>query len=307
VLPSRRLAAVSVALCAAFCAALCAVALAGCGKKPPPPPPEVANYYVALGDSFTAAAGYGPFTDQVCRRAADDYPSLVAEKLKIAAFADVSCGAATVDSLTQSEVIPQQGTRQAQLNAVSAGTKVITVGLGLNDSVNPQGVTLSSVLTTVCVPDQGKYTDACNAYVQLPESNMSDAVDTMAEQVGSGLDRIRQRAPEARIIFVGYPRLLPDVGDCPKLVPFPPIALNRLRSTLRQTNEALARVARTHHVEYVDMYTASKGHDVCSAQPWVNGYKVRKGKGYPFHPYKSYHEAVAAKIVALLRTKKPQA
>ena len=296
--PSRSLAIALVAVCA--------VAVAGCGKKPPPaPPPETGAAYVALGDSFTAASGYGPFEDRICRRADDDYPALVAEKAGLT-LDDVSCGGAGISNLTQAQVITGEGTRQAQLNAGSADTELVTVGLGLNDPVNDTDVTLASVLTDLCVPKKGKLSDLCTAYLQLPDKNMSDAVDDMAEQVGAGLDRIRAQAPDARIIFVGYPRVLPDVGSC-RQVPLPVVALNRLRSTLKQANAALSRIAEKRHVEYVDMFTASKGHDACSAEPWVNGYKTRKGEAFAFHPYKAYHRAVADKVAALLEKQKPQA
>src|SRR5205085_12355407 len=225
-----------------------AVTLSGCGSKPPAQlPSEQPAGYLGLGVAFTAAAGYGPFTDEICRRADDNYPALVAKDMGLT-LADVSCGGAgDIDGLLQTQVITGEGTRQAQLNAVSADTKVITVGIGLNDEVNNTDVTLASVLTDLCVPKKKKRSDLCKAYLGLPEKNMSDAVKDMAKQVGASLDEIRERAPEARIIFVGYPRVLPETGTC-AAVPLPPLALNRLRTVLLATNDALAEVAKKHHV-----------------------------------------------------------
>ena len=50
--------------------------VSGCGKKAAPdPPPDDTTDYVALGDSFTAVAGTGPYTDEICNRGAEDYPA----------------------------------------------------------------------------------------------------------------------------------------------------------------------------------------------------------------------------------------
>ncbi|MFL6022773.1 MAG: SGNH/GDSL hydrolase family protein [Marmoricola sp.] len=287
--PSR---AITVALTAVL-----ASSVAGCGKTVTPPPPEQSSAYVALGDSFTAVAGTGPFSDRACERGRDDYPSLVARAMNLT-FTDASCGGAQTDALVHAQKLPSGGIVQPQFGALDPDTQVVTLGIGLNDNK------LAAYLTDVCLPKTRDDSD-CQSYLALPDS--SEAIDLMAKNVSTALARIAERAPKARVILVGYPRLLPATGDCPKLVPLPPVALRRARTGLALADVALKAVAKNRHVEYVDMYTASVGHDVCSAAPWVAGYKDVPGKARAFHPYKSYHEAVAAKVEALLRTKKPQA
>ena len=130
-------------------------------------------------------------------------------------------------------------------------------------------------------------------------------IEALGGKVEKSLDQVRQQAPDARIVFVGYPRVLPETGPCAK-VDLPPVAFARLRTTMRLVNETLKSVAAKANVEYIDMYTASAGHDACSADPWVNGSKPTKAAS-AYHPFEAYHQAVAAKIVALLKTKKPQA
>jgi lysophospholipase L1-like esterase len=269
--------------------------VSGCGRKAAPdPPPDETNEYVALGDSFTAVAGTGPFTDEICNRSSDDYPHLLAEKLDITSFADVSCGGAQTVDLTQTDLIEGKGVNQPQLSALSPTTKLVTLGIGLNDN------DLAFFLTTACLPKHPELKSYCAAYVNQPDSAVTDLVDKMGGLVGKSLDQIRQRAPEARVILVGYPRLVPDQGTCSKQLPFPAIVVNRLRSTLRDANETLASVAKKKKVDYVDMYAPSRGHDICSDSPWVNGVKEIKGKALPFHPYEAYHRAVADKIAALI-------
>jgi len=286
---------------------VCALTVAACGKKELPPPPEDTNYYVGLGDSFTAVAGAGPF-DNPCKRSENDYPSLVAEKLKVASFADVSCGGAQTVNLTQSQVITGAGVNQAQLDAVSASTKLITVGMGLNDGpATTNGTRISYLLLFTCLRGKdGKRPDTCKPYLEQPDSGFDSVIQSLADDVQNGLKQIRQQAPGARIVLVGYPRVAPDSGTCQQL-PYPPVALNRIRTVVHAADDALEKVAEKEGADYVDMWTASRGHDACSADPWVNGAKAIKGEALQFHPYKAYHRAVAAKIVALLKTKKPQA
>jgi len=270
--------------------------VSGCGRKAAPdPPPDDTTEYVALGDSFTAVAGTGPYTDALCNRGADDYPSLLAKKLGITSFADVSCGGAKTVDLTQAQLIePNKGVNQPQFSALTPGTKLITLGIGLNDN------DLAFFLTTACLPKRDELKTYCAAYVNQPDSVVTDRVDQMGDLVANSLDLIRQRAPEARIVLVGYPRLAPDQGTCTKQLPFPGIVVDRLRSTLRDANTTLAAVAKRKKVDYVDMYAPSRGHDICSDSPWVNGVKEVKDKALPFHPYKAYHRAVADKIAALI-------
>jgi len=300
VLPSRSLA---LAL-----AAVCAVTLAGCGKKQPVEPPHQGASFVALGDSFTAVAGTGPFTDPTfCARSTHDYPRLVAEKMHLTSFADVSCGGASPLNLTQAQVVSGvngTGTNQPQLDALSTDTTLVTVGIGLNATAN--GIPISYLATELCGPKNVNDTK-CTAYQQVADSDWAGVIDDMGDQVADGIKKIRQRAPDARIVLVGYPRVLPDQGACTKQVPLPGLALKRLRTTLRLTDHVLRKAAADEDADYIDMYTASAGHDACSADPWVNGYRDVKGKAYAYHPFASYHRAVAEKIVALLRTKKPQA
>jgi hypothetical protein len=297
VIPSRTLA-VAVML-------VSALTLAGCGAKPSTtPPPESTNAYVALGDSFTAVAGTGPLTDPAfCRRGTANYPQLVAKALHLTPFADVSCGGAAPENFTQAQVVPGKGTNQPQLDAISPGTQLVTVGIGLNESLN--GTAISVVLTQLCLP-KTLNDPACQAYLAASDADWKKVIDAVADQLTVSLHQIRERAPHARIVLVGYPRLLPDHGSCAKRVPLPAPALARIRTTMKLVDQKYRSVATKAKVDYVDMYAASQGHDVCSANPWVNGYQDLKGKAFAFHPFASYHRAVADAIVALLK-QKPQA
>ena len=48
------------------------------------------------------------------------------------------------------------------------------------------------------------------------------------------------------------------------------------------------------------MHTPSRGHDVCSKAPWVNGSSTDQRAALAFHPFASGMRAVAARIIARL-------
>jgi hypothetical protein len=108
--------------------------------------------YVALGDSYTAGPG---IPDQVgltagCEQSSSSYPYLVAQRLRLH-LTDMSCGSATIASLNTPQTAGD-GTNPAQLNALSAATSLVTLGIGGNDvdwaavracTASPSGTTCS--------------------------------------------------------------------------------------------------------------------------------------------------------------------
>jgi hypothetical protein len=51
----------------------------------------------------------------------------------------------------------------------------------------------------------------------------------------------------------------------------------------------------------VDMYAASRGHDICSAAPWVNGRVTDRQRALAYHPFAAGMRADADGVVAALR------
>lgn len=270
--------------------------LGACAKKNPDTRPGDIHNYVALGDSYTSGVALDPLSFPACNRSERNYPSLVASDLDIENLQDASCGGAASKNLTETQTTPT-GSNQPQLTDVNEDTDLVTMGLGLNDYA------ISYFLLYVCLPLNGQVSAACNAYLSKPQSSIDTALRNMGGLVKADLDEIRKRGPNARIVLVGYPRFLPDTGECPAQVPLPGAALDRIRVSLVKANDILERAARRARVDFVDMYTASQGHDVCSSDPWVNGQTNIAGKAYAFHPFAAYHQAVAAKLEYLLTSK----
>ena len=266
---------------------------AGCAAKNPHVTAADVSTYVALGDSYTAGVGLAPVSDSVCSRSGSNYPSLLAKALKIKSFTDASCAGASSSNLHEFQKT-QKGSNNPQLEAVSKDTTLVTIGLGLNDGG------LSVALLYPCLGVSKPLSDTCKAYLKAPESTFDAAFRSLGASVKADLDDIREQAPKARIVLIGYPRMLPDDRTCPAQLPVPDAAAVRIRWSLKKVNDTLERSARRARVDYVDMFTASAGHDVCSKDPWVNGKNVIPGKALPYHPYAAYHRAVAAKLEGLL-------
>ena len=51
---------------------------------------------------------------------------------------------------------------------------------------------------------------------------------------------------------------------------------------------------------YVDVWKASQGHDICSADPWINGSVDHKGKALRYHPFAAEQAAVAELVESTL-------
>lgn len=268
-------------------------ALAACGKDDPPKATVGVPEYVAFGDSYTAGPGILPLSDKPCGRSETNYPTLVAEALDITAFTDASCGGASTADLKKAQTAGYVRLNDPQLDALDRRTRLVTIGLGLNNEA-----LAINLLVTCLTPASGETTDRCQAYLKVPQAAVDAKIARAAAQVEDAITTIRSRAPEAEVVLVGYPRVAPDTGSCADL-PMPTAMVDRLRAAMKGVDDAWRAAARRAGAEYVDMYTPSQGHDICSAEPWVNG-AFRKPDAVPMHPFESYHRAVAAQIVALL-------
>lgn len=265
--------------------------------------------YVALGDSYTAGPGMEPVADRSCGRSEINYPSLVDKALKIESFADRSCAGARTADLTAPQKIRDPTTHllvevnDPQLDAVGKDTKLVTIGMGLNDGAIAAGLLLTCTAPTEAEPDE-----ACEKYLQQPQSAIEAQISKAADNLEAALATIAQKAPEAQIVLVGYPRVVPDEGGCGSpghvsdLLPMPDAQLTRLRDAFKFVNEVWRETAHEAGASYVDMYAPSEGHDICSDDPWIAGYLPVPGKAVGLHPFPSYAKAVSEEIVKLLKS-----
>ncbi|GHG00945.1 MULTISPECIES: SGNH/GDSL hydrolase family protein [Amycolatopsis] len=260
------------------------------------------HHYVALGDSYTS----GPFIpvqryDPLgCGRSTANYPSVVAAALKPGTFTDVSCGGADTGSMTRAQQVPFNGTNPPQLDALRIDTDLVTLGLGAND------YGLFGSVTTMC-PGLRAGDPTGNPCEQHFTTNGVDTVTTaitaIQPRIGAVLSAIRQRSPGARVLVVGYPRIAPESGYCPDVLPFADgdyAWLNRVESDL---NAALEDAAASGDAQYVDTFGPSRGHDACArgGSAWINGKDQNIFAAAAYHPLRAGMAGVAAVVLKALR------
>lgn len=253
------------------------------------------DQYVALGDSYTAAPGTGPVTAKDgCLRSSTNYPHQVASRLDLE-LTDVSCSGAT----TQHAVNPQLlGTisRPPQADAVTGTTDLVTVSLGANDFNLFAGVLFACTALRAKDPAGAP----CAAVDAAAGANSVERRAAQIEKRIVALIRlVKKRAPQARVIIVGYPQFFPSAGPCEQL----PLAAGDFELA-RRVNELLVQAqleaAATTKVGYVDVFTATKGHDMCADEPWIAGLKPVRPKAMFYHPYPKEQRVVADLLVKLL-------
>lgn len=231
--------------------------------------------YVALGDSYAAAPGV-PETSGVdgCFRSSGNYAHLVAAARDDVALTDLTCSGATTSDVVENQV-----------PGLSGSTDVVTIGVGGNDF---------GLFTEVL--------SGCLGGLRCPAGTATRAEDLnrrIAANVGRTLDAVVAAAPAAEVVVVGYPRLVPASGGCPEL-PLDPGDLPLVDDVNRGLTDALRRPAQQRGLAYLDVYAASEGHDICAAEPWVNGAEVAPDGTIPFHPFAAEQEAVAEMVLEAL-------
>lgn len=213
--------------------------------------------YVALGDSYSAASGVlppDPAASLLCLRSTRNYPHVIAAATG-ARLVDVTCGAAETKHFTTSQYpgVPPQ------LDAVTADTDVVTMTIGGNDGNVFIGAILacgSAGLVTLghgspCEDIYGDY--------------FANTVRTATyPALVAALQGVRAKAPGARVAILGYPWIVPATGGCFDKMPIATGDVPYVRSLQATLNDAVARAAAATGATYVDMSTASDGHDACT-------------------------------------------
>ena len=220
--------------------------------------------YVALGDSYASGVGTGDHRADAsgCRRSAYAYPSLLAAErgydLRFAA-----CSGATTAHV-----------QRHQLGALGEDTALVTLSIGGNDAG------FAEVLTTCAAP---WWLAACDPAVDLARRVVRDELPGRLRRLYAA---VRDRAPRARVVVVGYPRLFMG-DDCDLGTWFTRGEQQRLNATADLLDTRVAAAARAAGFAYADPTAAFTGHAVCDPAEWVNGLSLPVGES--FHPNAAGH------------------
>lgn len=252
--------------------------------------------YVALGDSYTAAP-LVPETDTSngCLRSSNNYPALVAAAMPGTRLSDVSCSGADTASMTAAQQTGDQE-QPAQFDALTKRTDLVTLGIGGND------FDLFGTLVGLC-PQLRASDPSGHPCERRLASGGSDRLTRdlrgIQSHVAEVVAGIRQRAPHAKVVVVGYPQILPRSGTCTDLLSLATGDYAYARRINVGLADAVRRGARKADA-YVDVFHASAGHDICSADPWINGMNTDMGRALAFHPFAAEQRAVADLVLAVL-------
>ena len=251
--------------------------------------------YVALGDSYSAASGVLPpdlTAPPECLRSSLNYPKVIAGQIG-ADLTDVTCGAAETSHFFTSQydgVAPQ-------LDALSRDTRLVTMTIGGNDS----GVFINTILSCGAAGlwTLGQGSPCKDRY----GSSFEDTIRTTTyPALVTALRAVRSKAPRAKVGILGYPWIMPATGGCFDRMPVAQGDVPYVRGIQATLNDAVRRAAAATGVTYVDLDTASNGHDAC--QPigvrWVE--PVLQGTNAVIvHPNALGESKMAAQATAVLR------
>jgi len=262
--------------------------------------PASAATYVGLGDSAAA----GPLVPwQIpnplgCWRSNHNFAHVVARSLAVS-LKDVSCSRARTDHMLDPQSV-SGGTNPPQLDALSAETGIVTLQIGGNDI------------------GFGEIEDACTTWSPFghpcrdayapswPESlgTLGQRIEATAPKVAAVLRAIHDRAPQARVLVIGYAAILPHSGaGCWPQVAIAPADVPFVRAVHEALNGMLAAQAGANGATYVDAYAASVGRDACRSYlvRWVEP-TVPVNPAAPLHPNARGMRGIAGLVTGALAT-----
>ncbi|MCC9310440.1 SGNH/GDSL hydrolase family protein [Kitasatospora sp. RB6PN24] len=273
--------------------------------------------YVALGDSYAAGAGVPGQSAGLCLRSDHNYGHLVAAALGAASYTDVTCSAAKVKDLSGTQTdfgIPVNG---PQFDALSPDTTLVTLGIGGND-LGTSSLGIADVIATCIagavvnptgtpckdVYEHGHWAwDWSSLRWQWTYSgdDLVDRINGAAPQLAAALQQIHAKSPKARVLLVGYPSVLPaDAASCAGKQPVTMGDVSYLHGILGKLNAMLADTAAANGATYVDTQAPTAGHDVCSADRWIEG-ALPGSPAVPFHPNATGEQVMAQAVLGALR------
>ncbi|GGH90694.1 lipase 1 [Arthrobacter liuii] len=237
--------------------------------------------YIALGDSFAAGQGAGPYLD-ACYRSDNAYSELADQSKAIQLVVNAACSGNTTSDVVNT-----------QLRQLNKSTELVTITAGGNDIgfgsiIGACGVALINV-----TPGQDCLDATTTANTLIQSKKLYNNVLSM-------INSVRAAAPNAKIVVTGYPYLIdPIPGGMTS-----PAALFIYQATQLADDldgsiaEAAAfadgATAGDPKVQYVDVRLKFLGHGALTpGDPWIN---AATGNADSFHPnakgYQAYYSAL---------------
>lgn len=277
--------------------------------------------YVALGDSYASGEGagdYDPDTDydhgdewdrdnwgdderNRCHRSGNAYAEVIQRGGTGITFHGGStfaaCSGATQGDLTDSNASNDH--EDPQLDELDDDVSLVTLSIGGND------LGFGTVVADCIINGESgiPMLDSCR---DKHADRIEERLETLHGELVDTYDEIQERAPDARVVIVGYPELF---GQNPRdslgnlLFAEDQAWMNEQAGEL---NDMLRSAAREAGVEFIDPTAAFRGHGIGSDDPWINDLNWG-GPGLSlvdpgsFHPNAQGHDALADLVEEQIR------
>ena len=242
----------------------------------------VSGTYVAMGDSFASGEGswdyekgtdfddrddLWPFNDDEedhnrCHRSANAYAQIIAADNDFAGGDQfVACSGAQIDDFDEPNGANTD--EDAQLDQLDENTSLVTLSVGGND------LGFADVIEDCVINGERGvgFVDSCQ---EKHDARITKRLPQLKRELISLYRQVKQQAPNARIVVVGYPPLFAedpedDYGNL--LFGEDQQWMNERAGDL---NTVLAEAAEEAGVEFVDPTNAFRGHGLGSDDPWFN-------------------------------------
>ncbi|MCQ0025008.1 SGNH/GDSL hydrolase family protein [Streptomyces somaliensis DSM 40738] len=255
-----------------------AVAAAACTALLTPVAPASAaelDRYVGMGDSYSSGNGaFSTNLNSACGRNTYAYPYLVARSRPNTSLDFVACQGATTEDVP------------GQARALSADTDYVSITIGGND------VGFANLIVNCA----GSWSPTC-------DSAIDNANNRIRNELPAKLDKayatIRAGAPNATVVVLGYGRVFGQDLSCPAAAGASPDKAAKLNAVADNLDAVTRNRAEAAGFVYKSSIRSFTGHDVCAADPWINGATWSVGDSY--HPTRSgYANGFAPAVRAVI-------
>ncbi|MGW2825734.1 SGNH/GDSL hydrolase family protein [Streptomyces sp. NPDC001443] len=214
--------------------------------------------YVAVGDSYSAGEGSGDYTSDSgsCHRSPHAHPQLWASANNPSSFVFAACSGATTQDVINN-----------QLGALTSSTTLVSIGVGGNDA-NFAGTMQTCVLQGI---------DACLSAVDTAKNYANSQLPARLDQIYS---QIRNHAPNARVVVLGYPHLYKISGSCAYGIG--DTSRTAIDSAADTIDTVISTRAAAWGFTFGDVRGAFTNHEICSGDWWLNSTVIALHESY--HP-----------------------
>ncbi len=246
--------------------------------------------YVSMGSSYAAGPGVGApdLASGGCGRSTSNYARTVAARHGFE-LVDVACSGATTENI----LARGQHGFPAQVEAVTQDTKLVSFLIGGNDIEyvgNLFGLSCRAAGKAAC-----KVTD---------DADVDRRLAALPAKLDAVVAAVRQRAPAARIVLVGYLPAEPDSGATCAALALRPDDARRMRDASARLARVFEDTARRNRIDLVRAAALAAGHDACAKDAYVTGRQPARVPGWKepvaYHPTQAGMDAVAAEFDRVL-------